>query len=700
MRWGDERGVTVQVGAVLLLAILMTALVMYQLNVVPAENQQIEYNHNERVTGDLIDLRSAIATSGETNTPRPVSIALGSQYETRTFTVNPPHPRGTIESVPADGAVSISGNDITDLDDLETHYLVYEPHYNEYTGAPTTVLEHTLLYNDFEGTNLSVADQMMIGDNSVFIPLVDGDLSESGSGTTAVDVESLEGPQTETIDQDVVIELPTTDTEMWTSGTDLPAGATVSPNPDTGHVTITLDGDVFDEVSIARVGVGGEYGEDQLGDFGESKSQPDPTQTFAVEFDDPPPITEGDEGVELITTVTDNETDEQIENASVDFSKQNNGKIHIDRPRSDERTDEVGEATAVVDAVSSGSTTIYGSSGDSSTGLSLEIEESGQEPGFSALEATAGGNINAIEFAYTPTGGLTDPSIDFAVYDGEDVSGTELDSGTDSNPDVDSENILELDGFSSSDTDPPVTIEVVLTDDNVDVVCTGTITDNTDEISIEDGGIDCTSDTADSEFSTAIDDTNEPVVEGETVEVETIVENTGDKDDTQTVELEIEDHGIVDSTELSLESGESEPITVAWETDDGDADTDIDATVSSEDDSDTVQVTVEAEPDPAFFDVSIEETNSPVVEGQTLEVDATIENTGDETGDRTVELETDDEVRDAVGVELEPGESTTVILEWDTVPGFWFFPGDAGTYDADVQSGDDTDTTTVVVEES
>ena len=87
----------------------------------------------------------------------------------------------------------------------------------------------------------------------------------------------------------------------------------------------------------------------------------------------------------------------------------------------------------------------------------------------------------------------------------------------------------------------------------------------------------------------------------------------------------------------------------------------------------------------AYFEVEIAETNSPVNEGEDLNVDATIENTGELEGDQVITLETNDTQRDSTSVNLNPGDQTTETLTWNTED------GDAGDYTAGVSSDDDSD---------
>ena len=96
---------------------------------------------------------------------------------------------------------------------------------------------------------------------------------------------------------------------------------------------------------------------------------------------------------------------------------------------------------------------------------------------------------------------------------------------------------------------------------------------------------------------------------------------------------------------------------------------------------------------PAFFDVTITNTNSPVQEGDILTVDYSADNTGDaqDTQDIRLEIDSVEEDRDS-DITLLGAQSTTGSLEWDTTD------EDETTYTATVLSDDDTDSVTVEIE--
>jgi len=95
---------------------------------------------------------------------------------------------------------------------------------------------------------------------------------------------------------------------------------------------------------------------------------------------------------------------------------------------------------------------------------------------------------------------------------------------------------------------------------------------------------------------------------------------------------------------------------------------------------------------PASFDVDIAGTNSPVTEGDSLSVEASVENTGSENGTQTISLDAGALGSDDASIELGGGESTTTTLTVETTE------GDAGSYTATVSSEDDSASTDVTVQ--
>lgn len=190
-----------------------------------------------------------------------------------------------------------------------------------------------------------------------------------------------------------------------------------------------------------------------------------------------------------------------------------------------------------------------------------------------------------------------------------------------------------------------------------------------------------------SSFVVTITEYDDPVVAGENVDVTATINNTGDVADTQTLNFSMNGSTIAQRT-VSLAGGEGTTATFTSPTD-ADNVPEISVDVASEDDSDSRTVTVL---EPASFGVQIVDTNSPVDEGETLEVTVEVANTGEATDTQTILIQSDIG-SDQTAVSLDGGETTTVVLTIQTED------GDVGVYTVTASSDDDSDSEFVRVQE-
>ncbi|MEF8813604.1 MAG: CARDB domain-containing protein [Halovenus sp.] len=173
------------------------------------------------------------------------------------------------------------------------------------------------------------------------------------------------------------------------------------------------------------------------------------------------------------------------------------------------------------------------------------------------------------------------------------------------------------------------------------------------------------------------------ILEGESVTVSADVENTGDRDGDFTADLVV-DGSAVQTTTVTVAAGTTETVSFT-ETFDTAGDYAIDV-------NDAAVGTLTVEAATADFTVSgASLTDTTILEGDTAEATATVENVGSDAGEFTAEFRLTDAngqttVRDSATVTLAAGESTSVTLA-DTV-------SSSGTYDADV-SGEPAGTLTV-----
>ena len=101
---------------------------------------------------------------------------------------------------------------------------------------------------------------------------------------------------------------------------------------------------------------------------------------------------------------------------------------------------------------------------------------------------------------------------------------------------------------------------------------------------------------------------------------------------------------------------------------------------------------IDGDEDEPLFDVSIIETNSPVEEGETLDVTADIENEGDSSDTQTVDFDISGLGSDSMSVSLDGSDSQTETFSTPTND------GDAGEYTAEIESDTDDDTMPVSVD--
>lgn len=167
-----------------------------------------------------------------------------------------------------------------------------------------------------------------------------------------------------------------------------------------------------------------------------------------------------------------------------------------------------------------------------------------------------------------------------------------------------------------------------------------------------------------SDFEITDFETNSPVDEGESLELTVTIDNVGTASGKQEIQGEVDDVGS-DSTDLSLDDGESTTVTLTVPTEAGDVGT-HEATVSSQDDSDDVTVEVmegeadievsghSPDPDPAEADFAV---------GDTLSTEAVVTNHGSAAGEFEVEFIVEEMVVDSESVDVDGDDTKTVDLE-------------------------------------
>lgn len=247
----DDRGQSVQVGAVLLFAVLVILLVTYQTTVIPNDNRTAEFEHSLETEEDMLDVRNAIIEAFQRGEAAPVSVTLGTTYPRHTFGVNPPPVAGSLSTEEA-GTISVEEGDGSTVDACpvsnETKSLNYSADYNYYSPAPTLIYENTVLYADYgEDRDVVISDQSLVTGETITLIPMQGNYSGNGIGTVDYNPRAGQLKVTPAV-EDPTISVPTQLSEQrWRT---LLADQVVDPTTD-----VTVD----ESANILTVSLDGQY---------------------------------------------------------------------------------------------------------------------------------------------------------------------------------------------------------------------------------------------------------------------------------------------------------------------------------------------------------------------------------------------------------------------------------------------------------
>lgn len=220
----DNRGQSIQIGAVLLFGVLIIGLSVWQASIIPSQNENVEFNHNEDVQDQMNELRSTINSMADASITRSTNIDTGVRYPSRTIFRNPPPVSGIIQTYETDNEnfnftiknASPREENLGNLWDLQTGKsttgiyntgsIQYVPQYNEYNNPPRTIYEHSIVYNKFdrEGSTLPISGQSLIDGNQINLISLTGDINEERIDSTSIDIQPISTrTKTVTIEPDI-----------------------------------------------------------------------------------------------------------------------------------------------------------------------------------------------------------------------------------------------------------------------------------------------------------------------------------------------------------------------------------------------------------------------------------------------------------------------------------------------------------------
>lgn len=603
---GDTRSVAPVIGFLLIFVILIITFSGYQAFVVPSQNEGVEFDHNQQVQNEMVDVRNAVLDAKIKGERTRAGVSLGTQYPSRIFAMNPPDPSGSIRTTDPetitvyreDGAEEV---EFLDEHDQETRFIEYTPTYSEFQSHGTLRYENTVVYHDYGDTVITYSDQEILSGNTVSLIPVLSEFQESSQ--RRVTVEPIPGLlETESVTNPVV-EIPTELSESeWETllGDELEEGEEITV--ENGVLTIELSGTYdfeYAPVGINSVPAGGERAPDRS---------------------DINPVGEG------VIQLTYQELDGTT--ASLHFTNRgNNATVQEAR---------LNFATVHQGGVSPDYADIYGPG---------EMESSGRM--FSRG--------------------------DFVDLDPE----------------------ITIEGDENED--PTTVIDLVWNDISDQSFFVVTFLYDTGDQATYFVGFDTTDPLIQVDIDTAA--TDDEVFSGETATTVATIFNTGGGGDAD-IEFSVND-SLQETRTVTLGSGEGQQLEFDYDTSSLDS-PEITVEVASEVDSDSETITVVDPDDGPFFSTNIDGTNSPVLQGNQLEVTSTVTNIGTETDTQEVDLTLYKDTPGDLGsgythtvtLTLDPDQEDQFGQNWDTTD------LDPGEYQVELSSEDTNDIDTVVIEDN
>ncbi|MDB2283590.1 polymer-forming cytoskeletal protein [Halorubrum ezzemoulense] len=208
----DNRAVSTVIGVVILFGFLILALSLYQVEVVPQQNTETEFQHSGEVRNDLVELRAAILQAGSIDQPQYHTVELGTTYSTRLFTINPPAPTGTIRtSEPYPITISNNSGTPEGTITIPTRFIEYQPGYNELDRSPTWY-DASVLYFDARDNGGGIAvieDQSLVDNGEVQITALQNEFRRSGTGRVTLELRPTENGTINIPEGDLTVTIPT-----------------------------------------------------------------------------------------------------------------------------------------------------------------------------------------------------------------------------------------------------------------------------------------------------------------------------------------------------------------------------------------------------------------------------------------------------------------------------------------------------------
>ncbi len=249
--WKEESGVSVVIGAMLMLLIMATLYGTIQAYHVPIWNQDVEYEHLNVVHNDMMTFKSDVEDVALSGEPKSSNIQMGVRYPKRIFLVNPgPGVAGalTSDNVAVTIEYTIEGYPMV-TQSYNSNRVIYEAQGT--VDSPKLVYEHGVIIRDYGNASATTDEQSLIVGDEIYIPVLIGNLTASSSmETESIAIKPLSQSYSRTKIQSANITLSTDYPEVWEQ---LLAGANTTDTKvwiDHGQSKIVITSNAVEQISF------------------------------------------------------------------------------------------------------------------------------------------------------------------------------------------------------------------------------------------------------------------------------------------------------------------------------------------------------------------------------------------------------------------------------------------------------------------
>jgi len=242
--WKEERGVSVVIGAMLMLLIVAAMWGTIQAYHVPNWNKDVEYEHLNVVHDDMITFKSDVEDVAISGEPKSSDFHMGVRYPNRMFLANPGAGVAgslTSENVSVSIAYTIDApGEPTITQNYSSNRVIYEVQGS--INSPKLVYEHGVIIRDYGDESATTDEQSLIVGDEIYLPVLTGNLTASSSmDTESITLKPMTYSYSRTKIKSVTITLDTAYPEVWEqllAGTDT-ADTSVQVDLEQSQIVIT-----------------------------------------------------------------------------------------------------------------------------------------------------------------------------------------------------------------------------------------------------------------------------------------------------------------------------------------------------------------------------------------------------------------------------------------------------------------------------